>query len=357
MSISKFGTAPEKILLGLMLTTAVFSMIMSNTATTAMMVASVAPFLKTLPKESDLSKGILIGIAAAASIGGMGTLIGSPPNAIAVDALADEGIGFLEWMYVGMPVSIILTFVTWYFLKRKYVKTNTPIEVQLEETPTEEEKKEDPRILKMKKNVVLSVLCVTLILWLTEKLHNVPASIISLIPIMLLTMLGVVKGNDVRRLPWDTLMLVAGGLALGMAIKETGLAQHYVDKLQQIHLKFFNVFGVFSFWPLLNRVLLSNVMSNTATATILIPIAIILTYQNPCSTPYCDWVKRLNGFIFAYFNTSECHCIQYRIFATKGFPLCWTYRRVIRSSFNLCPNDARFYGNFIKTNKFNNTRK
>ncbi|MFJ1433748.1 SLC13 family permease [Capnocytophaga canimorsus] len=281
MSISKFGTAPEKILLGLMLTTAVFSMIMSNTATTAMMVASVAPFLKTLPKESDLSKGILIGIAAAASIGGMGTLIGSPPNAIAVDALADEGIGFLEWMYVGMPVSIILTFVTWYFLKRKYVKTNTPIEVQLEETPTEEEKKEDPRILKMKKNVVLSVLCVTLILWLTEKLHNIPASIISLIPIMLLTMLGVVKGNDVRRLPWDTLMLVAGGLALGMAIKETGLAQHYVDKLQQIHLNFYVLVFVFA----LLTVLLSNVMSNTATATILIPIAIILTYQNPVVLP------------------------------------------------------------------------
>ena len=281
MSISKFGTAPQNILLGLMLTTAAFSTIMSNTATTAMMVASVAPFLKTLPKDSTLSKAILIGIASAASIGGMGTLIGSPPNAIAVDALSDKGIGFLEWMYVGMPVAIVLIFVAWYLLKRKYVKSNIPIEVTLDEAPTEEELKEDPQILKMKKNIVLTVLCITLLLWLTEKLHNIPASIVSFIPIMLLTMLGVVKGKDVRKLPWDTLMLVAGGLALGMAIKETGLAQHYVDKIQHLNLNFYALIFFFAFLT----VMLSNVMSNTATATILIPIAIILTYQNPIVLP------------------------------------------------------------------------
>lgn len=281
LSISKFGNTPQNILLGLMLTTAVFSMVMSNTATTAMMVASVTPFLNSLPKNSTLSKGLLIGIASAASIGGMGTLIGSPPNAIAVDALADEGIGFLEWVYVGMPVSICLTFLTWYLLKRKYVKTTEPIEVRLDETLTEEELKQDPKILQMKKNVVIGVLIVTLILWLTEKLHNIPASIISLLPIMLLTMLGVIKGKDIRQLPWDTLMLVAGGLALGMAIKETGLAQHYVNKLQEVHLNFYVMVFVFAFLT----VLLSNVMSNTATATILIPIAIILTYSNPVVLP------------------------------------------------------------------------
>ncbi|GIZ15474.1 SLC13 family permease [Capnocytophaga catalasegens] len=281
MSISKFGTAPQNILLGLMLTTAAFSTIMSNTATTAMMAASVAPFLQTLPKDAPLAKAILIGIAAAASIGGMGTLIGSPPNAIAVDALSDKGIGFLEWMYVGMPIAIILVFVAWYLLKRKYIKTNIPVEVTLDETPTEEELKEDPQILKMKKNIVLIVLCITLLLWLTEKLHNIPASIVSFIPIMLLTMLGVVRGKDVRKLPWDTLMLVAGGLALGMAIKETGLAQHYVDKIQHLNLNFYVLILFFA----LLTVLLSNVMSNTATATILIPIAIILTYQNPIILP------------------------------------------------------------------------
>ncbi|MFK8297945.1 SLC13 family permease [Capnocytophaga cynodegmi] len=281
MSISRFGKTPDKILLGLMLTTATFSMIMSNTATTAMMVASVAAFLKTLPKDSTLSKALLIGIATAASFGGMGTLIGSPPNAIAVDALSDKGIGFLEWMYVGMPVSIILTVTSWYLLKIKYIKVNTPIHIQLDDELTEEEKQESPAILKMKKNVVLAILSVTLLLWLTEKLHNIPAAIVSFIPIMLLTMLGIVNGHDVRKLPWDTLMLVAGGLALGMAIKETGLAQHYVDKLQQVNLNFYVLVIVFA----LLTVLMSNVMSNTATATILIPIAAILTHQHPIVLP------------------------------------------------------------------------
>ena len=61
-------------------------------------------------------------------------------------------------------------------------------------------------------------------LWLTEKLHGIPASVVSFLPIILLTMTGIINGDDVRKLPWDTLMLVAGGLALGLAIKETGLA-------------------------------------------------------------------------------------------------------------------------------------
>ncbi|MDO5608572.1 MAG: SLC13 family permease [Capnocytophaga sp.] len=281
LSISKFGNTPKSILLGLMLTTAAFSMLMSNTATTAMMVASVTPFLLTLPKDSPLGKAILIGVASAASIGGVGTLIGSPPNAIAVDALSDYGIGFLEWMYVGIPVSIILTFVAWFLLCKKYVKTNIPVDITIDEAPTEEERQQDPRILRMKKNVVLSVLGLTLLLWLTEKIHGIPASMVSFLPIMLLTMLGVIKGSDVRKLPWDTLMLVAGGLALGMAIKETGLAQHYVDKLQQIEFNFYVLVLLFAFLT----VLLSNVMSNTATATILIPIGAILAHQNPIILP------------------------------------------------------------------------
>ncbi len=129
--------------------------------------------------------------------------------------------------------------------------------------------------------MVLVILCLTLLLWLTEKLHNIPAAIVSFLPIMLLTMLGIITGHDVRKLSWDTLMLVAGGLALGMAIKETGLAQHYVDKLQQVNLNFYVLVFVFAALT----VLMSNVMSNTATATILIPIAAILTHQYPIVLP------------------------------------------------------------------------
>ena len=92
MTISKFGSKPRNVLLGIMLVTAIFSMIMSNTATTAMMIAAVIPFINTLEKNAPFAKALLIGIPAAASLGGMGTIIGSPPNAIAVDAMSNHGI-------------------------------------------------------------------------------------------------------------------------------------------------------------------------------------------------------------------------------------------------------------------------
>jgi sodium-dependent dicarboxylate transporter 2/3/5 len=282
LSITKFGTAPKKILLGLMLTTALFSMIMSNTATTAMMIASVLPFLNTMDKNAPMSKAILIGIAGAAAIGGMGTIIGSPPNAIAVEALNSHGIkiGFLEWMMIGFPMAILLTVLFWFLLTKKYIPRTKKLNISIpEEVPSTDVESFKFEIIK--KRIVLAVLGVTLLLWLTEKLHGIPASVVSLLPIILLTMSGVVNGDDVRKLPWDTLMLVAGGLALGLAIKETGLADFYVDKIRDFELNFYVLVFLFAFLT----VILSNVMSNTATATVLIPIGIVLTYNNPVVLP------------------------------------------------------------------------
>ncbi|WP_276390397.1 SLC13 family permease [Eudoraea chungangensis] len=281
-SISRFGSTPKQVLLGIMLTTAIFSMIMSNTATSAMMIASVLPFIDTLDKNSPFSKAILIGIAGSASIGGMGTLIGSPPNAIAVEALNNNGIdiGFLEWMMVGFPLAIILTLLFWLLLTKTYIAKKKSFVIELDDETVD---KDSPnyRFERVKKRVVLAVLALTLLLWLTEKLHGIPASVVSLLPIILLTISGIINGDDVRKLPWDTLMLVMGGLALGLAIKETGLASYYVDKLQEIELNFYALALFFAFLT----VIMSNIMSNTATATILIPISIILTFNNPVVIP------------------------------------------------------------------------
>ncbi|MEL4454412.1 SLC13 family permease [Lutimonas vermicola] len=282
MTISKFGSKPRNVLLGIMLVTAVFSMIMSNTATTAMMIAAVIPFINTLDKDSPLSKALLIGIPAAASLGGMGTIIGSPPNAIAVDALSNQGIqfGFLEWMIIGFPVAVILVLLFWVFLINKFVPKVATIDLSFlndldNETPN------NSRIFNIKRKIVLGVLLLTLTLWLTGNLHGIQASAVSLLPIMLLTLLGIVSGNDIRKLPWDTLMLVAGGLSLGLAIQETGLAEYYVKMLNNYNLNIYALMIVFS----LLTVILSNFMSNTATTTILIPIAIILVSSNKVILP------------------------------------------------------------------------
>ena len=280
VTISKFGSKPRYVLLGIMLVTAVFSMIMSNTATTAMMIAAVIPFINSLDKDAPLSKAMLIGIPAAASLGGMGTIIGSPPNAIAVDAMNNHGasFGFLEWMLVGFPVAVVLVFVFWLFLINKYVPRVTKIDLGFVD---ELDTTSNSRLFNIKRRIVSGVLLLTLGLWLTGNLHGIPASAVSLIPIMLLTLLGIVSGDDIRRLPWDTLMLVAGGLSLGLAIQETGLAQYYVQMISNYDLNIYALMAVFS----LLTVILSNFMSNTATTTILIPIAIILVSSNTVILP------------------------------------------------------------------------
>ena len=280
MTISKFGSKPRNVLLGIMLVTAIFSMIMSNTATTAMMIAAVIPFINTLDKNSPFAKALLIGIPAAASLGGMGTIIGSPPNAIAVDAMSNHGVqfGFLEWMMIGFPVAIIMVLLFWVFLISKFVPKVSTIDLSfLDDLETNN----NSRIFIIKRKIVLGVLLLTLVLWLTGNIHGIPASAVSLLPIMLLTLLGIVSGNDVRKLPWDTLMLVAGGLSLGLAIQETGLAEHYVKLLNNYDLNLYALMIVFS----LLTVILSNFMSNTATTTILIPIAIILVSSNQVILP------------------------------------------------------------------------
>ena len=137
------------------------------------------------------------------------------------------------------------------------------------------------KIFILKKKIVFSVLLLTLILWLTGNIHGIPAAAVSLLPIMTLTMFSIISGDDVRKLPWDTLMLVAGGLSLGLAIEETGLAAYYVSLLNDYNLNFYMLVVVFS----VLTIILSNFMSNTATATILIPIAIILVSTNVAILP------------------------------------------------------------------------
>lgn len=287
-SVSKFGDKPSSILMGIMLATAVASMVMSNTATTAMMIASVMPLLRTMDENAPFAKALLLGIPSAAAIGGMGTIIGSPPNAIVVDAInhvqsIDYEIGFLEWMVFGVPIALVLVFIVWWFLLRKYVPSLDRIDLSVFQEPAVEEEVEPEhgRERNIRKKIVLAVLAITVLLWLTGKIHEIPTAAVSGLPIIILTMLSIISGDDVRQLPWDTLMLVAGGLSLGLAIQETGLASYFVAELQNVKLDFWVLLVVFA----LATIIFSNIMSNTATATILVPVASLWGGANPLVLP------------------------------------------------------------------------
>lgn len=277
LAAPKLGNQAQYIVLGLMMITAVISMLMSNTATTAMMIATVSPLFVNLGHESKVSKTLLLGIPAAAAIGGMGTIIGSAPNAIAVGAL--EGIGikisFIEWMVVGIPVAVLLTFLFWRVLISKYHIKKELLSLDFLYATNENDKVEEEFVEeeKIRKRIVLSILALTLLLWLTSQWTMIPVAAVSGIPIVGLTMLGIIDADDVRALPWDTLMLVAGGLALGLAIQEQGLADYFISNINNVEINIYLMLLVFS----LITVTLSNFMSNTAATTILIPVAISLT--------------------------------------------------------------------------------
>ena len=118
--LKPFGTNPKWVLLGFLTLISVMSMFMSNTATAAMMLAFLAPVLRTLPADGGGRVSLAMSIPIAANIGGLGTPIGTPPNAIAIGQLASledpVNIGFGAWMIRFVPVVIIMILFAWWLL-------------------------------------------------------------------------------------------------------------------------------------------------------------------------------------------------------------------------------------------------
>jgi sodium-dependent dicarboxylate transporter 2/3/5 len=197
----------------------------------------------------------------------MGTIIGSTPSAIAVGALSEKGltINFIDWMLFGLPTGLICVYLFWKFLVKKL--DFSEIDMTLFHIPNTE-----TSATAFQRGVVLATLFVTLLMWLTEPFHGIPVAATSAIPIVALTMFQIVQAENVRRLPWDTLMLVAGGLSLGIAMVQVGLTNIVMEHLLELP---FHV-GVIALFFSLFSVLLSNVMSNTAAASILVPIGLSL---------------------------------------------------------------------------------
>jgi sodium-dependent dicarboxylate transporter 2/3/5 len=270
LAIKPAGTKPGNVLLAIMLTSAVASMFISNTSTTVLMIGAVIPLVRQMGNTEPFAKALMIAIPLAASVGGMGTIIGSAPNAIAAGVAAEAGspIDFIEWMVLGVPVSLVLVVTAWFFLLKRYPATITEIKLDLNSL--------DEPILPAKRDriIVIILSIATVVMWMTTPLHGIHVAAISLIPIVGLTMTQVLGAAQVRGLPWDTLMLVAGGLSLGAAVVDTGLAQRLASGLGFLT-SMNNDVVVFAALALIT-VMLSNVMSNTATVSVVLPVAVAL---------------------------------------------------------------------------------
>jgi len=264
------GTNPRNLLMGVMVATMVASMLLSNTATTTMVLAMIMPLLTSLGKESGVTKALVLGIPFASTAGGMATIIGTPANAIAVGALEKSGITveFLDWMAYGLPIAIVITIAGYFALIKKYIKDTTPISTAFIDDLQVDKSKES----SLQRKIVIAVIIVTIGLWITTSLHGIKVASVCALPLVVLTLTGVLDGKDIRTLAWDTLLLIAGGLSLGLALQHTGLLDHYSKMLITLQLNSLVLFFIFGFLA----VILANVMTNSTTTALIVPICMVI---------------------------------------------------------------------------------
>ncbi|MCQ2195978.1 MAG: SLC13 family permease [Bacteroidaceae bacterium] len=261
--IKPFGTKSENVLLGFLLVTGLFSMFLSNTATAAMMLTFLAPVLKSLPANGKGKIALALSIPVGANIGGIGTPIGTPPNAIAIDFLnnpngLDMNIGFGQWMMVMVPFTIVLLLISWFVLKTLFPFTQKTIELKIEG-----ETKSDWRSI-----VVYITFAATILLWMLDRVTGVNSNVVAMLPVGVFCVCGIITRGDLEEINWSVLWMVAGGFALGVALQDSGLAQHLIATIP---------FGEWS--PILmilgSGILcyaMANFISHTATANLLVPI-------------------------------------------------------------------------------------
>ncbi|KZD05835.1 SLC13 family permease [Oceanibaculum pacificum] len=296
-AISTIGTRPSRLIGGFMLGTAILSMWVSNTATAVMMLPvalSVTALLneRAGPRDSisaeerNFGTGLMLAVAYGASIGGLATLVGTPPNALLAGYMAREHgveIGFAQWMAVGVPVTIVMLLAAWMILTRLY-----PISNDIGDgarSVVEGEKRKLGRMSTAEKRVA-AVFVLTALAWVTRPLFSdyipgIDDTVIAIAGALLLFMLPsgmteresdnrrLLDWDDLKRLPWGVLMLFGGGLSLAGAISGSGLAEWLGTLLEN--------FGTLPVVLIVMvaavaMIFLTEITSNTASAATFLPL-------------------------------------------------------------------------------------
>ena len=264
--LKPFGKNPKTVLLGVLLVIGFFSMFMSNTATAAMMLTFLTPVLATLPKDGGGRIALALAIPIAANLGGIGTPIGTPPNAIALGALQEAGynITFAGWMLRMVPYVIVMLLFAWVLLMKMFPFKAKTIELKIEGTPV--------KVTPFQKYVVWVTFALTIILWVGESIFKVNSNIVAMIPFAVFSATGILKARHLEHINWAVLWMVAGGFALGTALNQTGLATRLI---QIIPIASWNALIVMIVGGLICY-FLSNFISNSASANLVVPILVVV---------------------------------------------------------------------------------
>jgi solute carrier family 13 (sodium-dependent dicarboxylate transporter), member 2/3/5 len=235
---------------------------MSNIAAAALMIGALKPVLDAEPPEGSLRRAVLLAVALGADVGGIATPIGTGPNAIAIAAVeAYRPLTFVHWMAFGVPLVIGLLAAS---LLLAALWLRPAGRVALPEGGLRAHPDGVARLA--------FVFGAAVVLWLTEPLHGVRAWIVALGAAAALFLLRLLRPRDLARIDWGTLLLIAGGIALGALLDRSGLMEVIAANLP-----------LGSAPPTLRilalcllAAILSALMSNTGTATVLIPLAVTL---------------------------------------------------------------------------------
>ena len=287
--VSLCGGGGKSLILGFMVASAGLSMWISNTATTLMMLPLVIAVLEGA-EDQKIRIPLLLGVAFAANVGGIGTPIGTPPNMVMIgyyETIKGVEVSFLEWMKVGVPVSVIMVVVIWLWLSRN-IKNRSVIPLPSPGRWRKEEKR------------TLVIFFFTALAWMTRSspfggwknffgvvsendigLYNIlsnanDASVAFIAVIILFCTPSGNKKNEklldwetANQIPWGLIILVGSGICLGSAISESGLSEYAAKLLSGIE-NFKTVFIVLCISLLVT--FLTEITSNTATTVILMPI-------------------------------------------------------------------------------------
>jgi len=270
------GTKMIFSVISLFVATALISMWISNTATTAIMLPIALGLISKLKVRNYASEVfILLGVAYSANIGGIGTIIGSPPNAITA---ANLGISFSEWLAIGIPFMLILLpvmmILLYVMLRPKFPDTTATYTIKSQEV-----------FSNKKSYAVAAIFGFTVILWLFSKpitdwlgIEQGFGSLVAVFAIVLLVLFRTIKWKEIENFAdWGVLLLFGGGLVLSGVLSETG-ASKYLATIVETHLSHYGPF-LLLLGAVTLMIFLTEVASNTASAAILVPIFLVLGEQ------------------------------------------------------------------------------
>ena len=292
-TIRLVGTSPSRIVLGFMVAAGFLSMWVSNTATTVMMMPIGLAIIKACAditgdhdlKHNPFAVSLMLALAYAASIGGLGTIIGTPPNTIMVaqiDKLYGQTISFLDWMKVGVPLAATFLIITWLLLTKVLFPVKGDI---LQGKGAELIQAELKKLGSMKKEekLIVAVFAVVATLWILMGLVKWPifkgvsdasvaiagALLLFVIPSDLNKGVFLLDWKTAVKIPWDVILLFGGGLCLADGFQDTGLTKYIAGLL--VDLEGMQLVWIIACIVALN-IFLTEVTSNTAVATLMIPV-------------------------------------------------------------------------------------